>query len=1130
MMLDDATRAQVAAADPSGSTWLMANAGAGKTRVLTDRVAWLLLQGAKPEGILCLTYTKAAAAEMQNRLFKRLGGWVMLDDASLSEKLLTMGVGPAGLPAQSLARARTLFAQAIEAPGGLKIQTIHAYCAYILRRFPLEAGVSPAFVEIEERQQDLLSADVLDALADGPQAHLVADVARFLSGSDMAEFLRVVLNHRAALSQPRAWEDICAHLGMAADLTADEILRRTFLGDEGDLALHLQTVLKDGRSPQARAQSLFPRFPWDAPGLSDLAELEAAVLQSSTSQNPDQPKPALTTQKNVLEHMGNAIGPWTAFLERVAEARQMRCALLTAERTHALAQFAAAWLPEYAAEKAVRGWLDFDDLIAKAEALLTDPALSPWVLYRLDGGIDHLLVDEAQDTSPQQWNIIKALADEMAAGEGARGSQERSLFVVGDRKQSIYSFQGADPTKFEEMGDFFAERLAQASRPIKRHDLLWSFRSSPAILKIVDAVATGPQSAGLGQCLEHKAFHQSLPGRVDVWPVIEEPEKPTEMVPWYSAQDLPLPSDPKVEMARRVADWIEQLLANRPLIQTPEDSQPRALCAGDILILLRKRSGVLFHRLIKEIKGRGLPILGADKFSVTQHIAVQDLRALLQFLATNEDDLSLATVLRTPIFGWTEDDLFRLAHGRPSFLWTALRERSSEEAETLLELNSRSEFVRPFELLQLALVNFGMRRKLVARLGIDAEDAIDALLDQALSYERQAVPSLTGFLDWLDRGDLQIKRDPGGQDDLIRVMTVHGAKGLEAPLVILPDAGVHQARTDRVNLLSEENAPVLWLPASNDRPLSTHNALQARKDAEQAEADRLLYVAMTRAANWLVVGAAGKIETRKEPAEMASWYGAISKAVEDLGGQPLPVFGSSGLRFETGQWSTKTGAAPEPSNFEIDLPGWMTAQASPVPEPARVLRPSDLGGPKAVMGDPALDANHSSLQRGRQIHLLLEHLPTLPQNTWEEASFDLLDLDRSAHPDVQAARELLMEARSILDEGDLAFLFEPTTLAEVSLTAHSSKLGARLEGQIDRLSFAPDRVLAVDFKSNALVPEKVEDVPEGLLRQMGAYSEMLAQLYPDRPVQTALLWTRTAKLMMLPHDLVIDALQRTPTP
>ena len=598
--------------------------------------------------------------------------------------------------------------------------------------------------------------------------------------------------------------------------------------------------------------------------------------------------------------------------------------------------------------------------------------------------------------------------------------------------------------------------------------------------------------------------------------MIEETPTDKTETPWYDPVDLPNPQKPAFVLAAQVAAFIDDALKAPPLIRDGQAERP--LEAGDVLILVRRR-GSLFSQLIKELKGRGLPILGADRFTVTEQLAVQDLMALLRVLATPADDLSLAAVLRSPLFGLDDDALYRLAHGRDGRLWQRLE---GVPRDVLADLRRHAAGLRPFELLERALTHHGMRLRLVARLGREAEDGIDALLAQALSYERTEVPSLTGFLAWLEADKLEIKREAGQAKGQIRVMTVHGAKGLEAPLVILPETAVYQGRQDLVEILEPDGGPPLWKPPLADLPPAMAELVETRKAADAAEQDRLLYVAMTRAAQWLVVGAAGKIG--KDP-EAQSWYGAMEAAARRLGAEEVETGRGTELRLVSGAWQAGAAAGETSAEPVVAVPDWARARAANIQRPA-AKTPSGLGGAKALPGDPGAHDEAAALRRGRLIHLLLEHLPGIAAPGWAAALPGILALDGPEVPDGAAADALLAEAASVLQAPDLAPLFAPDALAEVALTAHSPTLGAQLVGQIDRLIVTEARVLAVDFKTNALVPNTPAQVPEGLLRQMGAYAEMLAPLYPDLPVETAILWTATPALMPLPHDLVMAALER----
>ena len=1100
--MTDASTRQIAAADPVRNTWLSANAGSGKTRVLTDRVARLLLGGVEPQHILCLTYTKSAASEMQNRLFKRLGDWAMMPEPDLRRALATLG--EAALSHDRLVRARQLFARAIETPGGLRIQTIHSFCASLLRRFPLEAGVPPGFTEMDDRAAKVMRAEIVEEMADGPSASVVRRLTEVQNGEDFGKLVEQIASHRSAFAKPLDRTGALAVFGLPHDVTEDHFVKLAFRGTEDWLIAQCLPLMRAGSSTMKDLATALAGLRLDAPGHADLSILYDCLLKKD-----GQPNFAKVPTTKVRTAMGDLVHDFDDFMQRVADARDAEKALAAAEKTLALHDFAAVFLPEYAVRKAARGYLDFDDLIARAMALLTDPSLAAWVLYRLDGGIDHILVDEAQDTSPEQWKLIEALASELIAGEGAN-SRKRTLFVVGDKKQSIYSFQGADVAAFDRMRDHFGSRLA-GGPGLAESALEHSFRSSPAVLDVVDRTFTPAQHAALGGGSRHLAFNATLPGRVDVWPVLQKDET-AKPGPWYEPLDTPHPEDPTVTLARRIATWMQDLVERGEQIPQARDGEvsARPIHYGDFLVLVQRRSP-LFHEIIRACKALNLPIAGADRLKLGGELAVKDLTALLCFLDTPEDDLSLAALLRSPLCGWSEAELFRLANPRHGYLWEALRDHPGHDATKafLNDMRSQADFLRPYDLIERALHRHDGRRKLIGRLGAEAEDGIDELLAQALSFEATEVPSLTGFLTWMETDEVEVKRQLDGEGSRIRVMTVHGAKGLEAEIVILPDTCDRQSR-DSAELYLMPDGPPIWKVSKDASPARLAAERAARDQREAAERLRLLYVAMTRARCWLVVAGAGKA-TQEE-----CWHSLISAGVQAAGATEIK---DGGLRHAFGDWPgifLRSTDATETAT----LPDWTLRPALEALRPAQVLSPSDLGGAKALPGEPPYPEAEARA-RGTALHLLLERLPAQDPAGWE-------DLAAALVPDPAHLAEALAGARRVLSQADLAPLFGPGSLAEVAVTAPWRD--RTLAGTIDRLLIAPDRVLIIDYKSNTVVPDRPEAVPEGVLRQLGAYAHMLAQVYPDRAIETAVLWTRTPRLMSIDPEIVRAALARTTIP
>ncbi len=1110
---NEATARQIQAADPGTSTWLSANAGSGKTRVLTDRVARLLLDGASPQNILCLTYTKAAASEMQNRLFRRLGEWAMTPDAGLRAELGDLGLGGAeDIGAERLAQARTLFARAIETPGGLKIQTIHSFCAALLRRFPLEAGVSPQFTEMDERAARLLTDEIVEEMAETLAPDVIDGLARHYTGEDFSALIGAVSRYRDRFLPPLDDAAIFGRFGLAPGSDAETLVNSVFLGSEHALFSRLLPVLSAGTVTDKKAAAALGPVNATNPGLGDLAICEGVMLFGGTAKSPFGAKTGSFPTKATRGKLGDDIAALDNLMMRVESARDRRLCLIAAKKSIALHRFAQIFLPLYEDRKLARGWLDFEDLILKARGLLTDPAVAQWVLFRLDGGIDHILVDEAQDTSPAQWSVIERLTQEFSAGDGLRSAGERSLFVVGDRKQSIYSFQGADPDEFERMYDRFRDRLS-GTAPLQRLELQHSFRSSGAVLSVVDAVFGGEGDGPLDLTASHRAFHDGLPGRVDLWPILL-PEDEDEDADWTDPVDRVSPNAADVRLARAIAGEIRRMIDDKETVPAQGGTR-RPVHAGDFLILVQRRKR-LFNEIIRACKQQRLDIAGADRLKLGAELAVRDLRALLSFLATPEDDLSLAAALRSPLFGWSEAELYGLAAERSErYLWQALRNRRAEFPATLAvidALRKDADFLRPYDLLDRIMLRHRGRANLLARLGDEAQDGLDELLNQALAYERMDIPSLTGFLAWLDADDVEVKRQADSAGSRIRVMSVHGAKGLEAPIVILPDT--LRKKTDiRDEVFPADDGTPLWRTRADEMPELLKSAKAGLVEGDDAERARLLYVAMTRAETWLIVCGAGNPPT-------PSWYGAVEQAMSDMDFVRCTFPTGDGIRLSHGDWTGGVLVERQAKPALVSMmPGWV---ARPAPLPAVIgpaLIPSGLGGAKALPGEMVPELRDEAMERGTAIHLLLEHLPGHAPELWPAMAARLVGDERS--------EETLEEVRPSLISPELADLFGAEGLSEVELSAHPG--GQAMNGIVDRLIVTADRVLAVDYKSNRLVPETAQAVPEGVLRQLGLYAAALAEIFPDRAIETAILWTRTATLMPVPAALSKAALLRALT-
>ncbi|SFJ57980.1 double-strand break repair helicase AddA [Celeribacter neptunius] len=1122
--MNEATRRQIMAARPDVSTWVSANAGSGKTKVLTDRVARLLLDGTPPQHILCLTYTKAAAAEMQNRLFKRLGDWAMLPDPDLIKELTALAPDKA-LDSDVLRQARTLFARAIETPGGLKIQTIHSFCSALLRRFPLEAGVSPQFKEMDPRQSRQMLADILEEIALGPKREVIDAAAAYVSDLDLTDLAEKLIAKRELLIPARGRSEIWSWFDLPEGYSEELLLGDVFLGGEAEMFRDAAILMEGSSKADQKLAPIFRNWAGLEPDLALVHDCCNRLLAGEKSKTPFQSKfyaqyASLPTRKLIDAHP-EAFHRLEAFMKRIEAVRPRLSGLLDARKTETLHRLAQEVLPPYLERKAQLGLLDFDDMIRRARDLLSISNVSQWVLYRLDGGIDHILVDEAQDTSPDQWRVVQLLAGEFTAGEGARADVTRTIFVVGDHKQSIYSFQGAAPEAFDLMKGHFGAQLGAVEQPLQDLALQYSFRSSPAILSATDAVFAQSDGVGVGGAPEHIAFFEDIPGRVDLWS-LEEPEA-TEDDPenWEDPVDIIRPEHHNARLARRVTEFVADLLENGAL--PGKNGAGRAVEPGDILILVRSRSE-LFGRILRSLKSHParIPVAGADRMTLGDEMAVKDISSLLAFLSLQDDDLALAEVLKSPLFNWSERDLYQLAHGRTTItLWRALYERRADWPETfeiLEDLRQVSDFLRPYDLIERVLIRHDGRRKFIARLGKEAEDGLDALLHQARAYETGETPSLTGFLAWLEAQEIQLKRVLDENSNLVRVMSAHGSKGLEAPIVILPDT-LKPLRETREEFIEPAPGQLIWKGAKEQRSDLTNSTLNRLKQADLEEDRRLLYVAMTRAEKWLVVCGAGE----EKP---DTWYDLIRKGLETLPTEACELAGTLGRRYAHGTWPDSGAGKDNTEKAATLLPHWCHSPAIPPDTTVERISPSDLGGAKALPGEAALLDKDVAMRRGRQLHLLIELLPEIAAKEREDVARFLLTRGEDPALDDEIP-ELIEEALSVIGGRYDWDIFGPGSLAEVPYT--SQLFGKSLSGIIDRLIVSPDRVRIVDYKSNAIVPDRPEDIPEGLLRQLGAYATACREIYPEREIEVAILWTKTAKLQPVSLDIVMSALRRTAT-
>ncbi|HWK88270.1 MAG TPA: double-strand break repair helicase AddA [Xanthobacteraceae bacterium] len=1123
-------QAQFAVSDPAASAWVSANAGSGKTYVLAQRVIRLLLRGTPPGRILCLTFTKAAAAHMANQVLKTLRSWVALDDAMLDERIVAIDGGKPS--AARRAEARRLFATALETPGGLKVQTIHAFCDRVLHQFPFEAGVPAGFTVLEESlEADLLQrarADVLLEAARAPESELGRALALAVStDSDtrLADLFDEMVRARRKLHYllgeeglERAERAICDGLGLAhGDSVAAaeaEILSGPFLPHSEWKAIADQLMTLKG-NPKSRGEQL------------------AKAAATSDSQIIDSYLSIFCTQKGTLRELKGfggedvrdtepAVQRLIAELGRIAPLIERRRAAQAFERTCALNRLGRAIIQRYEAMKQARGALDYDDLVSKTADLLEDQAAA-WVHYKLDGGIDHILIDEAQDTSPEQWKVVAQLAKEFFAGEGA-SERPRTIFAVGDEKQSIFGFQGADPKSFEEMQRNFRKQIEGAKQKFEPRQLDLSFRSAAGIVGAVDQVFSTPESfrglsnkAGETHTI-HTAIRSDAPALVEIWDAVPAPKSESDELGWDAPLDAERPSSAPLMLAQKIAKAVRSWL-DKPqiLIGDPETETPRPPNAGDIIVLVRSR-GTLFDAILRELKQAGVPVAGADRMQLAEHIAVMDIAALCDALLLPSDDLALACALKSPLLGFSEDELYEIAYGRSGTLADALAAANSakcrEAAEKLARWRDDARALRPFDFLSRVLSRDRGRAQILARLGLEAADALDELLAHALAYEATETPSLAGFLVFLRRGGSQVKRDLEVESDAVRVMTVHGVKGLEAPIVLLADtASPPDSKRHHPKLMPLPDGPFVW--ASGDDSKAIARAREMVVQANEGEHRRLLYVALTRARDAIVVAAA---ENRGRIPE-GSWYRLVRGALEGTGGDFVEIEDHGyGFSEKVFRWRYQPAQVP---------PQRALSKPETIAEPDWLRRPI-AGISSRAPAAPRKDGESSTARaearrRGVLIHRLLQELPRFPAEREKRARQYLANAAANLP---EATRETIAnEALKVLAHPELAALFGAESRAEAAIAGRwneGEKTFAEL-GRVDRFAVTAGEVLIADFKSDAAPPGEVTGIPFAYLTQLARYRAVLARIYPSKAMRAFVVWTANGAVHEIPKALLDKA-------
>ena len=837
------------AANPAENIWVQANAGTGKTSVLVQRLLRILFRcpNCKNTGILCLTYTNAGAGEMRNRILAALRKWAMSSDDELSD--LLHGVAFSNIPsADDLVHARSIFFHYIDNPDILKIKTIHGFCEEILHRFPIEAGISPSWSLVSDSAQRILQQDAFTKMINSPAKSLntysaFEHLVERVSENYITDLLGILSE---LYKQFFDVNDIVKYRQYFIDTTSN-FLKLKNIKNVGVDIKKLEEIIKiasdEQKSSKKPVKFLDDIINTTKQYINNTIDFEKYKTIYLTAQGT---KKSTVSKRDFLIHEQN----------RVYEQNQQNENQTIFADTVALFDLGGAFAQQYKMLKAQKNLLDFDDLILYTRKLFSDKSTMGWILSQLDISLGYILVDEAQDTSPLQWDIMNMLSGDFFS-DGDTSDMPRTMFVVGDTKQSIYGFQGADPHAFANSRDIISKQIKHNLRTIREVPLTQSFRSSAPVLNAVDKFFADKTVIAISNFSNnpHKCFRKNTRGAFEIHKIASKHE--TEIT--------------RLEYVKNIANKIKSLI----------DSGERA--AQDIMILVQQRNPFA-PLMVAELKRLNIDVAGSDRIVLPQFSAIKDLLNLLRWCINPTDNYSLCCVLRSPIFRLNQRDIFDLCTRRnninsarfsaaqntiPTTIYEQMQDSYPNEFAILEKIKTLSETVAPYSFFTSVLQTNNIRESFISALGDQVIDPIEEFLTICLSYERTQPGTLRHFLKWFITGNSEIKRDMDAANG-VRIVTVHGSKGLEAPVVFLIDT-TRVPKTENILPIPSKDFPAwIWVPRTNT---SEHynNANGALTQTRIEEYYRLLYVAMTRARDELYIYG----YTTNKNASETSWHSQL---------------------------------------------------------------------------------------------------------------------------------------------------------------------------------------------------------------------------------------------------------------
>ncbi len=1072
------------AINPNFSVWVNASAGTGKTKILIDRVLRLLLENKR--NILCLTFTNAAANEMENRIHSILSKWAICSDSELimdleqldffpmypylSSQCVTLG---SRKNKDYLTRARRLFSELENL--GLTIQTIHAFCYKLISSFPIEAGIAPncTLSECKELHSIIFNKvlhnetvqDDINLIATEIDENKLRDllytlcVKRSMSAND-SKYIK------DKLSAPDGIHDLQSetieHVGRLAEILSEGSKR-----DQSYSEILYSTVIPAGIQKKRTSVSYSDDtgIKWNDTKIENLAK----VFLKSESHEKKSISSIAT--KSILEKFKDA----EQIIESVQNVvfthiRDMNSYQIF-KRTSSLLGIFKVYVDLYSSEKSKNALLDYNDIIGLATNLLSNPNYKDWILFNLDQKIDHILVDEAQDNSISQWKIITNLCDEFFAGN----DEKRTLFVVGDVKQSIYRFQGANPHLFNYMQQYFHTKTG--GRDWISCQLEKSFRSTPEVLMLVDRIFNNfrAEISFNDNEIKHVPHRENDQGYIEIWPALprrKEKEQRALQIPLtckegYTIADRLLAQT----IANRIHNWLNE---GRILVAKDRHIEPR-----DIMILVRQRN-VLVDYIISELKKANVPVVGRDYFRIMDYIAVQDLIALAEFLLLQANDLALANALKSPLFNFTEDDLFNIAYDRKEHsLWERIQDYSVVIYSELNYLINLSRIESPLALFT-HILRTG-KKKFAARLGLECFEVLDEFMNLVLQFEN---PSLQAFVQWIKENNPEIKNDMQSERNAVRIMTIHKSKGLQAPIVFLVDTNT-VPRSNESIIFDGMEVP-FWCGKNNNAYCD--QVKREKKLEDYNEYLRLLYVALTRAEDELYI-------LSKEPVQKGSWYDLITQygtSYEKKQACLQPIF------------KEKVEVLCVNANYPyiykkrdyfdvpvISLPPNLSMSFQHV-----TLEPREKKPVSSYLNDKKKSTGMTDgYARGLIIHSILQYMPKIEKErrkNWVRKYLD--NINTSEDKDEIYSKILAFNEK-------YGYLFDLGGKSEITLSGIID--GEPVLVRLDRLCITQDKAIIIDYKSHRNVSVSLLNE---IKKQMLIYKTLVQEIYPNKQVECVVIW------------------------